>query len=67
MYFRTGILPEGSLAMNHAAQLNPSVIEASPVPPPPEEPGDPNSEQVKADDIKGRFSRLAAATIVVAL
>src|SRR5580698_7071617 len=35
LYFRTGILPEGSLAMNHAAQLNPSVIEASPVPPPP--------------------------------
>jgi chemotaxis protein MotB len=33
-YFRTGILPEGSLAMNRAAQITPSVIEASPVPPP---------------------------------
>ena len=60
-YFRTGILPEGSLAMNHAAQLNPSVIEASPIPPPPDDPGDPTAEQVKAADIKGRFSRLAAA------
>jgi chemotaxis protein MotB len=34
-YFRTGILPEGSLAMNQAAQVTPSVIEAAPLPPPP--------------------------------
>ena len=26
-YFRTGILPEGDLSMNHAAQVTPSVIE----------------------------------------
>ena len=34
-YFRTGILPEGDLAMNHAAQLKPSVIEEASMPPPP--------------------------------
>jgi chemotaxis protein MotB len=34
-YFRTGILPEGSMAMKQAAQITPSVIEASPTPPPP--------------------------------
>jgi chemotaxis protein MotB len=34
-YFRSGILPEGSLAMNSAAQITPSVIERAPVPPPP--------------------------------
>jgi chemotaxis protein MotB len=32
-YFRTGILPEGSMAMNDAAQLTPSVIERAPSPP----------------------------------
>lgn len=36
-YFRTGILPEGDLAMNHAAQLKPSVIEEASMPPPPDE------------------------------
>src|SRR5262249_43118559 len=36
-YFRTGILPEGDLAMNRAAQFAPSVIEAAPAPPPPGE------------------------------
>jgi chemotaxis protein MotB len=34
-YFRTGIMPEGSLSMNRAAQITPSVIEAAPSPPPP--------------------------------
>ena len=33
-YFRTGILPDGSMAMNSAAQVTPSVIERSPMPPP---------------------------------
>src|SRR5215471_5117613 len=36
-YFRTGILPEGDLAMNHAAQIKPSVIEEASTPPPSEE------------------------------
>lgn len=34
-YFRTGILPDGSMAMNSAAQVTPSVIERAPAPPPP--------------------------------
>jgi chemotaxis protein MotB len=34
-YFRTGIMPEGDLSMNRAAQITPSVIEAAPQPPPP--------------------------------
>jgi chemotaxis protein MotB len=34
-YFRSGILPEGSMAMKQAAQITPSVIEAAPAPPPP--------------------------------
>src|SRR5260221_14310622 len=33
-YFRTGILPEGDLSMNRAAQVTPSGIESSPVPAP---------------------------------
>src|SRR4051812_42672523 len=32
-YFRTGIMPEGELSMNHAAQITPSVIEVAPQPP----------------------------------
>lgn len=32
-YFRTGILPDGDLTMNRAAQEKPSVIQVSPVPP----------------------------------
>ena len=32
-YFRTGVLPEGSMAMNSAAQTTPSVIEESGMPP----------------------------------
>jgi chemotaxis protein MotB len=33
-YFRTGILPDGDLSMNRAAQITPSVIQASPIPAP---------------------------------
>src|SRR5678816_1334734 len=29
-YFRTGVLPDGDLSMNRAAQITPSVIQASP-------------------------------------
>ena len=31
-YFRTGVLPDGAMAMNKAAQATPSVIQASPTP-----------------------------------
>ena len=55
-YFRTGILPEGDRAMNHhAAQITPSVIEASSVPPPP------NKESLDASKSIGKkLDRLAA-------
>jgi chemotaxis protein MotB len=33
-YFRSGILPEGDLSMNTAAQITPSVMEMSSTPPP---------------------------------
>src|SRR3954465_12653511 len=36
-YFRTGLPPEGDLAMNHAATFAPSVIEQSGTPPPPDQ------------------------------
>jgi len=36
-YFRTGILPDGDLSMNRAAQERPSVIQVSAVPPLPSE------------------------------
>src|SRR6187402_1128367 len=36
-YFRTGILPDGDLTMNRAAQDRPSVIQVSAVPPTPGE------------------------------
>ncbi len=35
-YFRTGILPDGELAMNGGAQHVPSIIEKAPAPPPPD-------------------------------
>ncbi len=35
-YFRTGILPDAELAMHGGAQHVPSVVERSPVPPPPD-------------------------------
>jgi chemotaxis protein MotB len=58
-YFRTGILPEGDLSMNRAAQLTPSVIQASPSPVA-------NTQEVlderaaAAKDLVDRLSRLAA-------
>ncbi len=36
-YFRTGILPDGDLAMNGGAQQVPSIIEKAPAPPPPDD------------------------------
>jgi chemotaxis protein MotB len=58
-YFRTGVLPEGDMAMNHAAQFQPSVIEAAPSPPPP---GEESLDErvVTAKQIEKRLERLAA-------
>jgi chemotaxis protein MotB len=44
-YFRTGILPDGELAMNGGAQHVPSIIERAPTPPPP-------NQQTIDDEIK---------------
>lgn len=57
-YFRTGILPEGDLAMNHAAQLKPSVIEEASMPPPPDEAATIDNEAA-ARKLADKLGRLA--------
>jgi len=57
-YFRTGILPEGDLAMNHAAQITPSVMEEAPTPPPPGQESLTPSDT--AQSISDKLDRLAA-------
>jgi chemotaxis protein MotB len=59
-YFRTGILPEGDLAMNHAAQIKPSVIEESGTPPPTEEQASFDNKADAAKQISDKLGRLAA-------
>jgi chemotaxis protein MotB len=59
-YFRTGILPDGSLAMNHAAQWAPSVIEVSPIPPPKGQETILDQEHHTAAAIKQKLTRLAS-------
>lgn len=52
-YFRTGILPDGDLTMNRAAQEKPSVIQISAVPPTPSEATlEDKVEKVKKDTAK---------------
>ena len=55
-YFRTGIMPEGSLSMNHAAQITPSVIESAPTPP---KPGEESMSDDTAAALKAEMTRLA--------
>jgi len=58
-YFRTGILPDGDLSMNRAAQITPSVIQASPTPAPAGEQAlDEKSEAAKA--LVARLDKLAS-------
>jgi chemotaxis protein MotB len=58
-YFRTGILPDGDMSMNRAAQLTPSVIQASPTPAPPgEEALDERAQTAKS--LVARLNRLAS-------
>ena len=59
-YFRTGILPEGDLAMKTAAQIKPSVIEESSVPPPPNEQASMDANAEAAKQISDKLGRLAA-------
>ena len=59
-YFRTGVLPEGDLAMSHAAQQRPSVIEESPVPAPPQDQAVMDTKAEAAREISEKLGRLAA-------
>jgi chemotaxis protein MotB len=59
-YFRTGILPEGDLSMNHAAQVTPSVIEQSPSPPPQDQQASFEDNQETAKQLSNQIGRLAA-------
>jgi chemotaxis protein MotB len=60
-YFRTGIIPEGDMAMNHAAQFQPSVIEASPMPPPAGEESLEDEQEKSTEAINAKLKRLASA------
>ena len=60
-YFRSGILPEGDLAMQHAAQIKPSVIEESGTPPPTDEQQTTFDDKAKAaKQISDKLGRMAA-------
>lgn len=59
-YFRTGILPEGDLSMNRAAQVTPSVMEVSSIPPPPGEASLEDTSQIAAKQLGEGIERLAA-------
>lgn len=64
-YFRTGILPDGDMAMNRAAQLTPSIMQRSPTPAPPgEETLDEKSEAAKA--VVSRLDKLAGVDSTLA-
>src|ERR1043166_5306112 len=58
-YFRTGILPDGDLSMNRAAQLTPSVIQASPTPAPAGQEAL-DEKAAAAKSLVGRLDRLAS-------
>jgi chemotaxis protein MotB len=60
-YFRTGILPEGDMAQNHAAQFAPSVIEAAPVPPPPDKATLESTSASAETQLQKQLGHLAAA------
>jgi chemotaxis protein MotB len=64
-YFRTGILPDGDLSMNRAAQVAPSVIQSSPVPATPgQEALDERDGAAKA--MVARLNRLASVDLELA-
>jgi chemotaxis protein MotB len=58
-YFRTGLLPDGDLAMNRAAQFAPSVFQEAPTPPPPGE-ATIDSRVDAAKQLSSRLNRLSA-------
>ena len=58
-YFRTGILPDGDLSMNRAAQIKPSVIEVSSVPTPASETTLDDKVRAAAADVKVKLIKMA--------
>jgi chemotaxis protein MotB len=60
-YFRSGILPDGDMAQNTAAQVTPSVIEEAPVPPPPDKATLDKASLNPQVEIRERLKRLAAS------
>jgi chemotaxis protein MotB len=58
-YFRTGLLPDGDLAMNHAAQFTPSVFQEAPTPPPPGE-ATLDARINTATELASRLNRMSA-------
>ncbi|MEO8698400.1 MAG: flagellar motor protein MotB [Kofleriaceae bacterium] len=59
-YFRSGILPEGDMSMNHASQITPAVIEESGTPPPPDSQKTLDAKADAAKQISDKLGRLAA-------
>ncbi len=60
-YFRTGILPEGDLSMNHASQVTPAIIEETGTPPAPDADRSlQESKQDAAKSISDKLGKLAA-------
>jgi chemotaxis protein MotB len=58
-YFRTGILPDGDMSMNHASQVKPSVMEVSSQPPQPDEPSSMDPHEL-AKQISDKLDKMAA-------
>jgi chemotaxis protein MotB len=58
-YFRTGLLPDGDLAMKSAAQVKPSVFQEAPTPPPPGE-STVDERAEAATQLQARLQRLSA-------
>lgn len=59
-YFRTGILPDGDLSMNHASQITPAVIEESSLPPPADAQRTLEAKADAAKTLSDKLGRLAA-------
>jgi chemotaxis protein MotB len=59
-YFRTGILPDGDLSMNHASQVRPSVIEETSAPPPQDAAQRSLDAKEAAKQISDKLGKLAA-------
>lgn len=61
-YFRSGILPDGDMAMNHAAQIDPSVLEVSSTPPAKGQ----ETLDDKVIDMRNQMAKLAAVDTDIA-